>query len=111
MADSISEDVCHDKPDDRGETKPLMNSVRDKSPEPQRSQPRLSLEDVLERIGVGFFHFLLILVAGWALASDSVEVQCISFVTPKLDDDPHIHPSKVRTAMPASRRAQLSLIK
>ncbi len=42
------------------------------------------LDEALESVGVGFFHFLLIFVAGWALASDSVEVQCISFVTPQL---------------------------
>ena len=44
-----------------------------------------SFDEVLERVGVGAFHVILILVAGWALASDSVEIQCISFVTPQLD--------------------------
>ena len=43
-------------------------------------------DDVLEGPGFGLFHILLILVAGWALASDSVEVQCVSFVTPQLND-------------------------
>lgn len=46
-----------------------------------------SFEDALDSPGVGFFHVLLVLVAGWALASDSVEVQCISFVTPRLGDN------------------------
>ena len=44
-----------------------------------------SFDDALEGVGVGVFHLILILVAGWALASDSVEVQCISFVTPQID--------------------------
>ena len=44
-----------------------------------------SLDEALDRVGVGVFHVILVLVAGWALASDSVEVQCISFVTPQID--------------------------
>lgn len=50
-----------------------------------------SFEDALDSPGFGLFHVLLIFAAGWALASDSVEVQCISFVTPQLpssEDDP-----------------------
>lgn len=45
-----------------------------------------TFDDALETPGVGFFHIVLILVSGWALASDSVEVQCVSFVTPLLND-------------------------
>jgi hypothetical protein len=45
-----------------------------------------SFEDALEAPGFGLFHVLLILVSGWALASDSVEVQCVSFVTPQLNN-------------------------
>ena len=49
-------------------------------------QPRSRLlDEILDRTGYGLFHVLLILVAGWALASDSVEVQCISFVAPVLE--------------------------
>ena len=44
-----------------------------------------SLDEALDGIGVGVFHILLILACGWAIASDSVEIQCISFVTPQLD--------------------------
>ena len=52
----------------------------------------------VESVGVGLFHVILILVAGWALASDSVEVQCISFVTPQLDgmNDHDLDPSSVQ---------------
>ena len=72
------------------ETAPLLSSVggggRDQVP----------FEEALEGVGVGVFHVILLFVAGWALASDSVEVQCISFVTPQLDG-PHsqLHPTKV----------------
>lgn len=44
-----------------------------------------SLDDALDSVGVGAFHIVLVLVCGWAIASDSVEIQCISFVTPQLD--------------------------
>lgn len=46
----------------------------------------VGIEEALDNIGLGFFHFVLILVCGWALASDSVEVLCISFVSPQLKD-------------------------
>ena len=36
----------------------------------------------LEDTGYGFFHVILTVVCGWALASDSVEVLCISFAIP-----------------------------
>lgn len=44
-------------------------------------------EAALDSAGVGLFHVILLLVSGWALASDSVEVQGISFVTPKLSNN------------------------
>ena len=45
------------------------------------------LSSTLDSIGYGFFHFILLLVAGWALASDSVEVLCISFISPAAQQD------------------------
>ena len=62
---------------------------------------KAELDDALDRVGVGFFHFLLVIVSGWALASDSVEVQCVSFVTPQLTDreanpDEALRPTNVR---------------
>lgn len=57
---------------------------------------QVPFEEALEGVGVGVFHVILLFVAGWALASDSVEVQCISFVTPQLDaPGSQLHPSKV----------------
>ena len=81
-----------------GEASPLLpktTSLESLSP----TRPK-TFDEALEFAGVGFFHCLLVLVAGWALASDSVEVQCISFVTPQLDNsdanpDRNLAPSKV----------------
>ena len=67
---------------------------------PDDTRPK-TFDEAIDQTGVGFFHCLLVLVAGWALASDSVEVQCISFVTPLLDStanpDTKLAPSKVWT--------------
>lgn len=59
------------------------------------------LDAILEnKVGVGFFHVLLTVVTGWALASDSVEVQCISFVTPKLaNETTSLRPTKVQEGL------------
>ena len=84
-------DIAGSTSDKRGkkETAPLLSSGgggRDQVP----------FEEALEGVGVGVFHVILLFVAGWALASDSVEVQCISFVTPQLDtSDSQLHPTKV----------------
>ena len=59
-----------------------------------------TFEEALDKVGVGFFHIILIIVAGCALASDSVEVQCISFVTPQLDNPgSDLHPTKVGASL------------
>ena len=69
-----------------------------KSHSPTSSSAPRKFDIALESVGLGFFHVLLIVVTGWALASDSVEVQCISFVTPQLDgqDDHDLNPSSVQ---------------
>lgn len=59
-----------------------------------------SIDEALDKVGVGFFHVILILVSGWALASDSVEVLCIGFVSPLLsvnssNPDLALKPTKV----------------
>ena len=45
------------------------------------------LSTTLDSVGYGFFHLILLLVSGWALASDSVEVLCISFISPAAQQD------------------------
>ena len=76
-------------------------AVTEKSPLLEESNKIVGLDQALDSAGVGFFHFLLVIVAGWALASDSVEVQCISFVTPQLtsadaNPDKALRPTDVR---------------
>lgn len=64
-------------------------------------QPRSKLlDEILDRTGYGLFHVILILVAGWALASDSVEVQCVSFVAPVLEaNSSDLHPTNLEVGM------------
>ena len=82
------------------ESSPLLGakSYKSKDSLPPTSDSGRKFDIALESVGLGFFHVLLIVVTGWALASDSVEVQCISFVTPQLDgqDDHDLNPSSVQ---------------
>ncbi|XP_069551477.1 synaptic vesicle glycoprotein 2B [Brachyistius frenatus] len=43
---------------------------------------RLTYEEAVEEAGFGLFHWLLLLVCGWANASDAVEILCVSFLLP-----------------------------
>ncbi|KAM9814591.1 synaptic vesicle glycoprotein 2C isoform 1-T1 [Syngnathus typhle] len=45
-------------------------------------QTRLTYEEAVEAAGFGWFHWLLLLVCGWANASDAVEIVCVSFLLP-----------------------------
>ena len=42
-------------------------------------------EALLDRVGFGKFHVFLLLVCGWANASDAVEILCVSFVLPSAE--------------------------
>ena len=80
---------------------PLLDVKSHKSEDslsPTSSSAPRKFDSALESVGLGFFHVILITVTGWALASDSVEVQCISFVTPQLDgqDDHDLNLSSVQ---------------
>ncbi|XP_019729478.1 synaptic vesicle glycoprotein 2B [Hippocampus comes] len=46
------------------------------------ARARLSYEEAVEAAGFGCFHWLLLLVCGWANASDAVEIVCVSFLLP-----------------------------
>ncbi|XP_061077207.1 synaptic vesicle glycoprotein 2C [Conger conger] len=48
----------------------------------KREQKKLSYEEAVEAAGFGFFHGLLLVVCGWANASDAVEILCVSFLLP-----------------------------
>ncbi|MBN3307838.1 SV2B protein, partial [Amia calva] len=42
----------------------------------------LSFEEAVEQAGFGLFHGILLVVCGWANASDAVEILCVSFLLP-----------------------------
>ncbi|XP_072242433.1 synaptic vesicle glycoprotein 2C isoform X1 [Leuresthes tenuis] len=42
----------------------------------------LTYEEAVEEAGFGVFHWLLLVVCGWANASDAVEILCVSFLLP-----------------------------
>ncbi|XP_037308228.2 synaptic vesicle glycoprotein 2B [Pungitius pungitius] len=46
------------------------------------AERRLTFEEAVEETGFGWFHWLLLLVCGWANASDAVEILCVSFLLP-----------------------------
>ncbi|XP_071348657.1 synaptic vesicle glycoprotein 2C [Trachinotus anak] len=43
---------------------------------------RLTYEEAVEEAGFGLFQWLLLVVCGWANASDAVEILCVSFLLP-----------------------------
>ncbi|XP_030587404.1 synaptic vesicle glycoprotein 2C [Archocentrus centrarchus] len=43
---------------------------------------KLTYEEAVEETGFGLFHWLLLVVCGWANASDAVEILCVSFLLP-----------------------------
>ncbi|KAM3609385.1 uncharacterized protein V6R79_013812 [Siganus canaliculatus] len=45
-------------------------------------QRALTYEQAVEKAGFGLFHWLLLMVCGWANASDAVEILCVSFLLP-----------------------------
>ncbi|KAJ8417134.1 hypothetical protein AAFF_G00283610 [Aldrovandia affinis] len=48
----------------------------------KRTQMKLSYEEAVEESGFGLFHAFLLVVCGWANASDAVEILCVSFLLP-----------------------------
>ncbi|XP_041650910.1 synaptic vesicle glycoprotein 2C [Cheilinus undulatus] len=45
-------------------------------------QKKLKYEEAVEQAGFGIFHYALLVVCGWANASDAVEILCVSFLLP-----------------------------
>ena len=67
------------------EETPLLSDGTNLPPGKKYGSAEEAFDAALSRVPVGPFHVFLIAVCGWAIASDSVEIQCISFVTPQLD--------------------------
>ena len=51
-------------------------------------------DTAISRTGYGKFHYLLMLVCGWANASDAVEILCISFLLPSAECDLELTPAR-----------------
>ncbi|XP_061898706.1 synaptic vesicle glycoprotein 2C [Entelurus aequoreus] len=64
---------------DEGETSFERSASNDGAKAAER---RLTYEEAVEAAGFGLFHWLLLLVCGWANASDAVEIVCVSFLLP-----------------------------
>nr|XP_020515795.1 synaptic vesicle glycoprotein 2B-like [Labrus bergylta] len=57
------------------------------------SQKRLKYEEAVDAAGFGVFHYALLVVCGWANASDAVEILCVSFLLPTARCDLHLDSS------------------
>lgn len=67
----------------REDAEPLLSSTHIEEDEEQvSSRKKLSYEEAVEKAGFGLFHWLLLVVCGWANASDAVEMLCVSFLLP-----------------------------
>ena len=60
----------------------LFNAPKESSVNKVQSNSDRVYHEALEATGYGFFHFILVVVAGWGIASDSVEILMVSFVVP-----------------------------
>ena len=78
----------HRAEDERQETAVLLHTSD------EDSEAGVDYETALERTGYGRFHYWLLLVCGWANASDAVEILCISFLLPSAECDLQLSPSR-----------------
>ncbi|KAF4094861.1 synaptic vesicle glycoprotein 2B isoform X1 [Onychostoma macrolepis] len=73
------------------DTEPLLSSTYiDEEDVQASSRKKLSYEEAVEKAGFGLFHWLLLVVCGWANASDAVEILCVSFLLPTARCDLHL---------------------
>lgn len=47
-----------------------------------RKSENVDYEDAIDRTGYGCFHYFILLLCGWCITSDSIEILSISFVLP-----------------------------
>ena len=85
MEDDIAVSLRGPRRGSSGEKTPLLAATGSEDAASLQEGNLRSFDEALESVGHGVFHLILVLVSGWAIASDSVEIQCISFVTPQLD--------------------------
>jgi len=73
------------------ETKVLLGNW---DTEEEDSDSGTDYETALGLTGYGVFHYWLMLVCGWANASDAVEILCISFLLPSAECDLQLTPAR-----------------
>ncbi|XP_078286089.1 synaptic vesicle glycoprotein 2C [Rhinoraja longicauda] len=56
----------------------------------ENSYVALTFEEAVKETGFGTFHMLLLVICGWATASDAVEIMCVSFLLPTARCDLHL---------------------
>lgn len=76
---------------DTMETKVLLSNW---DTEEEDSDSGTDYETALGLTGYGVFHYWLMLVCGWANASDAVEILCISFLLPSAECDLELTPAR-----------------
>ncbi|XP_061629391.1 synaptic vesicle glycoprotein 2C isoform X1 [Phyllopteryx taeniolatus] len=67
--------------DNEGETLFERSTSNERNAD-EDARTRLTYEEAIEAAGFGSFHWLLLLVCGWANASDAVEIVGVSFLLP-----------------------------
>ncbi|XP_042565661.1 synaptic vesicle glycoprotein 2C [Clupea harengus] len=60
---------------------------------------KLSYAEAIEEAGFGLFHGLLLVICGWANASDAVEILCVSFLLPTARCDLQLNSSDMGILM------------
>ncbi|XP_072349159.1 synaptic vesicle glycoprotein 2C isoform X2 [Scyliorhinus torazame] len=54
-------------------------------------QVAATFEEAVEETGFGTFHAVLLVICGWANASDAIEILCVSFLLPTARCDLHLN--------------------
>ncbi|XP_023330505.1 synaptic vesicle glycoprotein 2B [Eurytemora carolleeae] len=57
------------------------------NPKRKDKEEYTEFEDAIKECGYGKFHYILLMVCGWANASDAIEILCISFLLPSAECD------------------------
>uniref|UniRef100_UPI00398F7C3A synaptic vesicle glycoprotein 2C n=1 Tax=Pristiophorus japonicus TaxID=55135 RepID=UPI00398F7C3A len=59
----------------------------------ESDQVSFTFEEAVEETGFGTFHAVLLIICGWANASDAIEILCVSFLLPTARCDLHLSTS------------------
>ena len=78
----------------RGEAQETRILLASQGSDDEEADAGCDYDTALARTGYGRFHYLLMLVCGWANASDAVEILCISFLLPSAECDLELSPAR-----------------